>query len=145
MLSAQRKPTVTYYPCGHCICCSSCSKLTKKCPKCRSVIISRDFGEKSNNKRNNSTEKAPTKKIESKSIAKNITYCGSKNQDTAIKTLQENSYNLCAIVQICLLYRQYNILEEQLSSSILDKILSKIFTGLTVLVSQRLCAFSSIF
>ena len=69
------------------------------------MIISRDFGEKSNNKRNNSTEKAPTKKIESKSIAKNITYCGSKNQDTAIKTLQENSYNLYSIAQICLLYR----------------------------------------
>lgn len=89
-LTALKKPTVTYYPCSHCICCSSCSKLTKKCPKCRSVIVSRDFGEKSNNKRNNSTEKAPTKKIESKSIAKNITYCGSKNQDTAIKTLQES-------------------------------------------------------
>ena len=29
----EMRPTVTYHPCGCLICCSGCSKLTKKCPK----------------------------------------------------------------------------------------------------------------
>jgi len=80
-------PTIQFNPCGHLICCSSCSKLTKKCPKCRQPIKSKDNMKSIGDLRASSLRQSKKTNSDPK-IAKNLNNNRSKNQDTALKSLQ---------------------------------------------------------
>ena len=80
-------PTIQFNPCGHLICCSSCAKLTKKCPKCRQPIKSKDNMKSIGDLRASSLRQSKKTNSDPK-IAKNLNNNRSKNQDTALKSLQ---------------------------------------------------------
>ena len=80
-------PTIQFNPCGHLICCSSCSKLVKKCPKCRQPIKSKDNMKSIGDLRASSLRQSKKTNSDPK-IAKNLNNNRSKNQDTALKSLQ---------------------------------------------------------
>ena len=80
-------PTIQFNPCAHLICCSSCAKLTKKCPKCRQPIKSKDNMKSIGDLRASSLRQSKKTNSDPK-IAKNLNNNRSKNQDTALKSLQ---------------------------------------------------------
>jgi E3 ubiquitin-protein ligase mind-bomb len=108
-LCEEQAPSIQFFPCNHVLCCFSCSKIPKKCPKCRMQIQEKDDSclkmthllsdrddviKRKNSIRNNSKDSNCSGEASSTLIGRAATanqisnQIRSKNQDTALKSLQ---------------------------------------------------------
>ena len=83
--------SIQYMPCNHILCCHSCSKITKRCPTCRTVITLKapyhGAPARKNSVRNNSKDSVGKEASDRTQISFS-NEIRSKNQDTALKSLQ---------------------------------------------------------